>query len=96
METAIVPGIYDPALADEDVRVETEAAWDMLHRVAREEGLFVGVSGAAALVAAIRVAAASSAASSSPSSRTAAIAISDACCWGATIRFVAPSPARST
>jgi len=58
METAIVPGIYDPSLADEDVRVETEAAWDMLHRVAREEGLFVGVSGAAALVAAVRVAAA--------------------------------------
>src|SRR6185295_140957 len=56
METAIVPGIYDPALADEDVQVETEAAWDMLHRVAREEGLFVGVSGAAALLAAIRVA----------------------------------------
>ena len=58
METAIVPGIYDPTLADEDVRVETETAWDMLHRVAREEGLFVGVSGAAALVAAVRVAAA--------------------------------------
>ena len=57
METAIVPGIYDPALADEDVRVETEAAWDMVHRVAREEGLFVGVSGAAALVAAISIAA---------------------------------------
>ena len=56
METAIVPGIYDPALADEDVRVETEAAWDMLHRVAREEGLFVGVSGAAALVAAVSIA----------------------------------------
>jgi cysteine synthase B len=56
METAIVPGIYDPALADEDVRVETEAAWDMVHRVAREEGLFVGVSGAAALVAAIGIA----------------------------------------
>ena len=56
METAIVPGIYDPALADEDVRVETEAAWDMVHRVAREEGLFVGVSGAAALVAAISIA----------------------------------------
>ena len=56
METALVPGIYDPALADEDVRVETEAAWDMVHRVAREEGLFVGVSGAAALVAAISIA----------------------------------------
>jgi S-sulfo-L-cysteine synthase (O-acetyl-L-serine-dependent) len=56
MESAIVPGIYDPALADEDMRVETEAAWDMLHRVAREEGLFVGVSGAAALLAAVRIA----------------------------------------
>jgi cysteine synthase B len=56
METAIVPGIYDPRLADEDVRVETEAAWDMLRRLAREEGLFVGASGAAALVVALRVA----------------------------------------
>ena len=56
METAIVPGIYDPTLADEDVRVETEAAWDMVHRVAREEGLFIGVSGGAALVAAISTA----------------------------------------
>jgi len=56
MATAIVPGIYDLALADEDARVETEAAWDMVRRVAREEGLFVGVSGAAALVVAVRVA----------------------------------------
>ncbi len=56
MDTAIVPGIYDPTLADEDARVETDAAWDMLHRVAREEGLFVGASGAAALVVASRVA----------------------------------------
>lgn len=56
MDTAIVPGIYDPALADEDARVETEAAWTMLRRLAREEGLFVGASGAAALVVASRVA----------------------------------------
>ena len=56
MDTAIVPGIYDASLADEDVRVDTEAAWAMLRRVAREEGLFVGVSGAAALVAAVGVA----------------------------------------
>jgi cysteine synthase B len=56
MDTAIVPGIYDPALADEDARVETEAAWDMLRRLAREDGLFVGASGAAALVVASRVA----------------------------------------
>jgi cysteine synthase B len=56
MDTAIVPAIYDPALADEDARVESEAAWDMLRRLAREEGLFVGASGAAALLVASRVA----------------------------------------
>ena len=57
MESAIVPPIYDPLLADENLRVETEAAWEMVRRVAREEGIFAGVSGAAALVAARRVAA---------------------------------------
>ncbi len=56
MATAIVPGIYDPSLADEDVRVETEVAWDMLRRIARDEGLFVGVSGAAAIAVAWRLA----------------------------------------
>jgi S-sulfo-L-cysteine synthase (O-acetyl-L-serine-dependent) len=56
MATAIVPGIYDPSLADEDAQVETEAALDMVRRLAREEGLFVGVSGGAALVVAVRVA----------------------------------------
>jgi cysteine synthase B len=57
MASAIVPSIYDPTLADENVVVETEAAWRMLRRVAREEGLFIGVSGAAALVSATRLAA---------------------------------------
>ena len=56
MASAIVPGIYDPTLADEDARVETEAAWDMLRRLAREAGLLVGASGAAALTVASRVA----------------------------------------
>jgi cysteine synthase B len=56
MATAIVPGIYDAGLADQDVGVETEAAWEMLHRLARTEGLFVGVSAAAALLVAVRVA----------------------------------------
>jgi len=56
METAIVPGIYDPALADGDSRVETEEAWDMVRRLAREEGIFVGSSGGAAVVAACRLA----------------------------------------
>lgn len=57
MATAIVPGIYDPALADEDLRVSTEAAWEMTRQLARREGLLVGVSSGAALVAAVEVAA---------------------------------------
>jgi S-sulfo-L-cysteine synthase (O-acetyl-L-serine-dependent) len=56
METAIVPGIYDPALADEEVEVGTEEAHAMVKRLARREGWFVGVSSAANLVAAMRVA----------------------------------------
>jgi len=56
MATAIVPPIYDPALADADVEVETEAAYAMCKRLAREEGLLVGVSAAAAVVASLRVA----------------------------------------
>ena len=56
METAIVPGIYDPSLADEDMRVATEDAYTMVRRLAREEGLLVGISGGAALAAALKVA----------------------------------------
>jgi S-sulfo-L-cysteine synthase (O-acetyl-L-serine-dependent) len=58
MATAIVPGIYDPALADATVEVETEEAQDMARRLAREEGLLAGVSGGANVAAAVRVAAA--------------------------------------
>jgi cysteine synthase B len=56
METAIVPGIYDPSLADEDMRVATEDAYTMVRRLAREEGLLVGISGGAALAACLKVA----------------------------------------
>jgi S-sulfo-L-cysteine synthase (O-acetyl-L-serine-dependent) len=56
METAIVPGIYDPALADEEVEVDTEEAHAMVKRLARREGWFVGISSAANVVAAMRVA----------------------------------------
>ena len=55
MESAIVPGIYDPSLADEDVRVSTEDAYTMVRRLAREEGLLVGISGGAALAAAVKL-----------------------------------------
>jgi S-sulfo-L-cysteine synthase (O-acetyl-L-serine-dependent) len=56
METAIVPAIYDPHLADRNIEVETEAAYAMAKRLAREEGLLVGISAAAAVVASLRVA----------------------------------------
>jgi cysteine synthase B len=56
METAIVPGIYDASLADEDLALETEDAYEMVRRLAAEEGLLVGVSSGAACVAALRVA----------------------------------------
>lgn len=56
MATAIVPAIYDPGLADRNIEVETEAAYAMAKRLARTEGLLVGVSGAAAVVAALRIA----------------------------------------
>lgn len=56
MDTAIVPGIYDPALADEDLRVTTEDAYAAVKRLALEEGWFAGVSSGAALAAALDVA----------------------------------------
>jgi S-sulfo-L-cysteine synthase (O-acetyl-L-serine-dependent) len=55
METAIVPGIYDPSLADEDLGIGTEEAFDMTRRLARE-GLFVGISSGANLAGALHVA----------------------------------------
>jgi cysteine synthase B len=55
MDTAIVPGIYDPSLADEDIRVSTEEAFDLTRRLARD-GLFVGISSGANLAGALRVA----------------------------------------
>lgn len=56
MATARRPGIYDAALPDIQAAVTTEAAHAMARRLAREEGLFVGVSAAAAAVAALRTA----------------------------------------
>ncbi|HMJ26943.1 MAG TPA: cysteine synthase family protein, partial [Pyrinomonadaceae bacterium] len=56
LPTSRMPGIFDPALADETVEVETEAAQDMTRRLGREEGLFVGVSSGANVVAALALA----------------------------------------
>jgi S-sulfo-L-cysteine synthase (O-acetyl-L-serine-dependent) len=56
MASSIVPTIYDPSIADEEVTVTTEEAHEMLKRLAREEGLLVGISGAGAMAAALRVA----------------------------------------
>ncbi len=56
MATAIVPGIYDPTLADDNLTVETEEAYDMVKRLAREEGLLVGISSGANVAAALRAA----------------------------------------
>jgi S-sulfo-L-cysteine synthase (O-acetyl-L-serine-dependent) len=56
MPTSIVPKIYDPALADRNLEISTEACYAMARRLAREEGLLVGTSSAASLVGALRVA----------------------------------------
>ena len=56
MDSAIVPGIYDPSLADEDVRVGTEEAFEYTRQLARKEGLLVGISSGANLAGALRVA----------------------------------------
>lgn len=56
MPSAIKPGIYDESLAGAPLEVKTEAAHEMVGRLAREEGLFVGISSGAAAVAALEIA----------------------------------------
>lgn len=58
MATTIPPGIYDPALADGQIEVDTEEAQTMTLRLAQEEGLFVGISSGANVCAAVQLAAA--------------------------------------
>jgi len=55
MATAIVPGIYDDQLADGNVWVETENAYRLVRRLAREEGLLVGISSGANVDAALQL-----------------------------------------
>ncbi|MGA7854957.1 MAG: cysteine synthase family protein [Candidatus Acidiferrales bacterium] len=56
MATAIVPRIYDPKIADEDISVRTEDAQRLVKRLAREEGILAGVSSGGALWACMDVA----------------------------------------
>jgi len=56
MESAIVPPIYDPSVADENRRTPTEDAYEMVKRVAREEGILIGISAGAAVATAAKVA----------------------------------------
>jgi S-sulfo-L-cysteine synthase (O-acetyl-L-serine-dependent) len=55
MDSAIVPKIYDASLADDNLEISTEASYTMAKRLAREEGLLVGVSAAASVVGCLQV-----------------------------------------
>ena len=56
LETAVVPAIYDPWIADENLVIDTEEAYQMIVEVKEKEGLILSPSSAANLVGAIRVA----------------------------------------
>jgi cysteine synthase B len=56
MASALVPGIYDPNLADDNIEISTEDAHQMVLKLARQEGLLVGVSAGANMAAALQVA----------------------------------------
>lgn len=56
MPTSIVPKIYDPGLAQENLKISTEQSQQMVVRLAREEGLLAGLSSGAAMVAVLKVA----------------------------------------
>lgn len=55
MATAIVPAIYDARLADGKIEMQTEEAYSMARRLAREEGILVGISAAAAVAGTLRI-----------------------------------------
>ena len=56
MEEAIIPEIYDPKQIDYSVMVESEQAFEMSRRIVHDEGIFVGMSSGAAMLAALDVA----------------------------------------
>jgi cysteine synthase B len=55
MPSAIVPRIYDASLADQNLEIVTEDAYAMARKLAREQGMLVGVSSAAAVVGSLQV-----------------------------------------
>lgn len=56
MPSAIRPAIYDETLANRNLGISTEASYDMVRRLAREEGYLVGISSGAAMAGALQVA----------------------------------------
>jgi len=56
MEEAIVPQIYDPSQIDISVKIESEEAFEITRRIVNEEGIFVGMSSGAAMLAALKTA----------------------------------------
>ncbi len=57
LETSVIPGIYDASVADEQMKISTGEAYEMAKTLARDEGLFVGISSGAAMAASLKVAA---------------------------------------
>jgi cysteine synthase B len=56
MATAIVPPIYDPSIADRNIAMETERAYDMARELGRMDGMLVGVSAAGAVATSLQIA----------------------------------------
>jgi S-sulfo-L-cysteine synthase (O-acetyl-L-serine-dependent) len=56
MATAIVPRIYDPECADDNLYISTETSYEMVRRLARQEGVLAGISSGAALAGCLQVA----------------------------------------
>jgi len=55
MEEALVPALYDPSKIDISIPVETEEAFEIARRIIKEEGIFVGMSSGAAMLAALKL-----------------------------------------
>jgi len=55
MEEAVIPQIYDPSQIDHSIMIESEEAFDMARKIVAEEGIFVGMSSGAAMLAAYKV-----------------------------------------